>query len=395
MSSEAAGHSPPRVMTALLVLLATQSVVVMAVFSAPVMALDLASRIGAAPHVVGYFSSVVFATAMLATLLCGPVIDRFGPVRISQVTALLAAVGLCLIALPSAPALFAGAVVLGIAYGPGNPASSLLLQRTTPPHRRATVFSLKQTAVPLGGVLAGTAIPALAALVGFVDALLGAAIACLMIALVVQVWRPVLDVGRTAALAPVSLRAPFLALREGGRLRRLAFYAFCLASVQFTFGALFVSYLQEAADVAATVAGPVLSVAMATSVAMRIVLGHAADRAGGRFVLAVLSIVAAFSALGAALFGGGGFLLLASIGVVLGVVSFSWNGIFLSEVAAAAAPGAVARATSGAMFFVFLGGFAGPGLAATIIALSASYAPAFLMLAALACLGTAALFRMR
>jgi MFS family permease len=50
-------------------------------------------------------------------------------------------------------------VALGIAYGPMNHASTVLSARYTPPARRARIFSLKQTAVPIGGVVAGNMTP--------------------------------------------------------------------------------------------------------------------------------------------------------------------------------------------------------------------------------------------
>src|SRR5690606_33542910 len=51
-----------------------------------------------------------------------------------------------------------GAALCGIGYGPVTPASSQMLIRTTPPERTAFVFSLKQSGVPLGGLLVGVAL---------------------------------------------------------------------------------------------------------------------------------------------------------------------------------------------------------------------------------------------
>jgi MFS family permease len=89
-----------------------------------------------------------------------------------------------------------GAALIGMGYGPITPASSHLLARATPPHRVALVFSIKQTGVPLGGVVAGAFVPALLLTGGIVAALLAVAAANLVCALVAQPLRAFLDSDR-------------------------------------------------------------------------------------------------------------------------------------------------------------------------------------------------------
>ena len=60
-----------------------------------------------------------------------------------------------------------GALVMGTGYGPVTPSSSAILVDRTPENRRAFVFSLKQTGVPIGGALAGAIIPALILAIGW------------------------------------------------------------------------------------------------------------------------------------------------------------------------------------------------------------------------------------
>jgi hypothetical protein len=77
--------------------------------------------------------------------------------------------------------------------------------------------------------------------------------------------------------------------------------------------------------------------------------------------------------------------------VVLGAAAFSWNGVYLAEVAQASPSGAVASATAGTMFFVFLGGFVGPALLAATISASGRYEAGLAVLAAMAAIGAALL----
>ncbi|NJM34561.1 MAG: MFS transporter, partial [Rhodomicrobium sp.] len=75
----------------------------------------------------------------------------------------------------------------------------------------------------------------------------------------------------------------------------------------------------------------------------------------------------------------------------LAAASFSWNGLYLAEVASAAPTDLIASATAGTMFFVFMGGFLGPGLVSTAISLSGYYEAGFVVLGVMAALGGAAL----
>src|SRR3546814_15451906 len=61
--------------------------------------------------------------------------------------------------------------LMGLSNGTANPAGSDVLQRYSPPGTRNLIFSIKQAGVPLGGVIAGLAIPAMVISVGWRAAL--------------------------------------------------------------------------------------------------------------------------------------------------------------------------------------------------------------------------------
>ncbi|MGB0084544.1 MAG: MFS transporter [Rhodomicrobiaceae bacterium] len=374
----------------LVAMLVTQAAVVMAAFTAPVLAKQIAGALQMPAALIGYYTSIVFAGAMAASLISGPLIQRYGAVRVSQGTVLLAALGLVSLAAGHPAGVVTSAILAGLAYAPGNPASSQLLAQTTPPQHRNAIFSLKQTAVPIGVTITGFATPFLLQFLPWQAALLVLAGLCIGVVAAVEPWRPSLDArGPTEAVR----FSPFAALRlvfAVPVLRRLGIVSLALASVQFGFSAIFATYLQEAQHISTGSAGLLLSAAMVTSVILRVALGATADRFGARQILIGMTLImVVFAAL--LTFLAAPLPAVAITGVVLGAASFSWNGVYLAEVADAAPKEFVASATAGTMFFVFLGGFIGPGLVSTAISLSGAYEAGFAVLSVIAALGATAL----
>ena len=54
-----------------------------------------------------------------------------------------------------------GSILIGLGYGLTNPPSAVLLARATSIYNRGLIFSLKQSGVPLGGVIAAVSTPLL------------------------------------------------------------------------------------------------------------------------------------------------------------------------------------------------------------------------------------------
>ena len=130
----------------------------------PTLAPVLTAQAGVTPAFVGHLSAVSTVGSMVFLLAGIPLIRRTGPIRALQIGALLAAIGVALIAVPFWPAIALGSFLIGIGYGPTAPAGSDLVQRFAPKRHRALVFSIKQAGVPLGGVLAGLMLPPLVAI---------------------------------------------------------------------------------------------------------------------------------------------------------------------------------------------------------------------------------------
>src|SRR3546814_8417778 len=133
----------------------------MILLTLPVVAPVVAEYLGISAAYVCLYIAIAYAGAMAASLFAGGAVRRFGAIRASQAGLLLSALGVsvCAIASPIASAI--GALLIGLGYGPITPSSSHLLAKNTPAHRMSFVFSIKQTGVPLGGVLAGVVVPGL------------------------------------------------------------------------------------------------------------------------------------------------------------------------------------------------------------------------------------------
>ena len=159
--------------------LGVQAMIVMASLVVPLTAAAVAPSLGLEPHLVGYYASLTFLAAALASLATPQWVRRYGAIRVHQIMLLVAVAGLAVLSAETLAGFIISALLLGLAYGPANPASSSLLTRYTSSGTRARVFSLKQTAVPLGGAVAGFAVPFLMTRIGWLGAALAvAASAC-------------------------------------------------------------------------------------------------------------------------------------------------------------------------------------------------------------------------
>lgn len=362
------------------VTLAIQALVSMAVITVPVLAPALGAALSVSPALVGVYIAMVYGAAMLASLSGGAVVARFGAIRVSQMSLVLCATGLAVGTLPSVVAVAAGALLVGLGYGPVTPASSHLLARSTPAHRMSLVFSLKQTGVPLGGVLAGALVPLLLGW-GWQAALLCVAVANLACAVVAQPLRRELDADRDARKPFVigHLATPVRLVLSHPELRRLAGCSFVFSIAQLSLTTYLVTYLNATLGYSLVTAGLALSVAQFAGVGGRIAWGYVADRwLGARRMLTLLTVLMTLSALATALVPAGTApALVLLVLVVYGMSAIGWNGVYLAEVARQAPAGQASLATGGSLAFTFFGVVLGPPVFGALAGLTGSYRAGF------------------
>ncbi len=146
--------------------MAMQAIIVMASLTVPILASAMAPELGVPPHLVGFYSALIYGLAACTSLLTPGFVRRWGVIRLHQGMLILTALALATLTTAHVSSFAISGIALGLAYGPTNPASTVLLARFAPTHLRARIFSLKQTAVPIGGTLAGFLTPRLAKWIG-------------------------------------------------------------------------------------------------------------------------------------------------------------------------------------------------------------------------------------
>jgi MFS family permease len=374
--------TPPRTgfVVPLILMLAVQALTSAASQAIPVLATDAALSFGVAEDRVGFFVSVSYFVSMMAALFGGTYAARYGAIRVSQVSLSLCALGLLIFAIGSAWILLPAAFVLGLAYGPATPASSQILARVTPARLMNVVFSIKQTGVPLGGIIAGSIMAPLVVFAGWRWAAIALAGACLVLVAILQPSRTRLDV-ETAAARPTlrQLFAPLKLLLAMPELRRLSIISIAFSAIQVSLSTYLVIFLIERTGAGLIAAGLVLTVTQLAGVAGRVLWGSVADwTRRPRLLLALLGLAMTAGAIAIS------FVdrswpqeALIALLIAFGGTAIGWNGVFLAEVARIAGPAKAGQLTGATAVFTFAGPMLGPSLFSLILLLSSSYAVAF------------------
>ena len=383
----------------LLATLFIQAMVAMALLTLPVMAPVAAQALSVSPAMVGFYVSITYLGAMFASLTSGNTVSRFGPIRVSQLGLLLCALGLCLCATPWLPVIAIGALLIGLGYGPITPASSQILARTTPADRMALVFSIKQTGVPLGAMMAGAIVPSIMLAFNWQWTMVMVAIACVLSALLAQPLRQELDELRQANLPfqMSALTSPIRMVLGHRPLATMAACSFMFCMVQMSLTTYLVTYLHDDLSYGLVSAGLLLSVTQMGGMGGRILWGFVADKwLGAQKTLALLAALMALCSLTTALF----LPVLPLWGIwmvliVFGASAIGWNGVYLSEVARQAPEGKASVATGGTLTFTFLGVVIGPPIFGALSTAFGSYRAGFLALVLTSSLCAWVLFRLR
>ena len=391
----------PPLWSILLALLAVHVAGMGGFLTVPVLAPAIAPESGLPVGLAGLHTGLVYAGALVSGPMTGPLIRRWGGIRVLQGGLVIMGCGIALAALAHPLALAASAFVAGLGHGPVTPGSSHVVAARTPPRRRALVFSLKQCGVPLGAMVVAASTPAIAALAGWRAGVLAMAAVCLLVALAIQPLRAALDAERDPLAGRTGPRAIFresmgtlALLRRDVALARLTVMACGFGIVQFCFSTFFVAFQVAGLGVPLAEAGLRLAVAQAGGVAGRIGWALLADRFGARPAMLVCGsgIVVATLALVLADAGWPGVLLLL-VGLVMGLTAVGWNGVMLAEAARLAPPGQVGAATSALSFCFGATMLVAPPLFSLLIAVTGGYAAGFLMCALAAMVGTLAIVR--
>jgi len=334
--------------------------------SPPVMARQIAHSLGLSPQIAGVYVGLVYAGAIFSSSFAASLITRLGPLRTSCACVVTGGAGLALLAIPHLAVSLLATAIIGLSYGPLTPASSHVLARYRSDAGMAFLVSVRQTSVPMGGVLAGLVAPPLVLGLGWhaacvsmggVTAALGAAV--WIAGSVVRNELPDKPHGHSASLfEPVR----FIFRRPG--LASLATSSVAYAAMQLVLSSFLVVYLTSVARLNLVLAGALLSASQLAGVAGRLGWGFVADRVPApRLLLLGIALLMAVAAGLMSLFTAAWPVgAIAVVVILLGATASGWNGVFLAEIIHDVKPAEVGLATSGSMMFAYMGTVLGPSL---------------------------------
>ena len=367
--------------TATGVMLLQQALSSMSGFALQVLMPSIAADTGISPYLIGVYVPLLYAGSMVSSILAGGLLLRLGAFRVGQICLLTTGLGM-LLCLQGDLALFViGGLVIGLGNGPSTPAGSHVLSRYTTRTNAAMLYSLKQTGVPVGGMIAGVLLPLLALSFGWRGALIGAALLCLAFVAIFQPLRREFDSDRQPgrSLRMMDVRATLTTVLRESRYRELAIAICVFTGLQVIFASFFVSFLSERLGWSNAEAGFVYSIAMVSGIGFRILWGWLAARfLAPTYMLAILGAGMATAVFGISLVEPGWHIYaIWAAALLFGATGIGFQGVLLAEVARIAPPGMAGVITGGTVFFAFVGMIVFPALFGAILSAGLSYETAF------------------
>lgn len=331
---------------------------------------------------IGIYFGVMALSALVAQLGCGSFIVRYGALRVSQIALVMLTAGAALAALGTPVPLILSAVIGGGGGAVSTPASSHLLSRCTSLRYLPLVFSIKQTAVPAGLLLAGVLGPPLTEWSSWRVTMLLCAAACAVLAVVLQPLRRIFDTDRvpTRRFRFSDFKATLTVVLATPGLRALSFACLAFNGVQTVFTAYFVTYLTTI-GYTPVAAGFLFSVAVAVAVPGRILWGWiGSSYVTPSLVMAGLALGMAGSAALLALSSAGWpVLLVGLVACVLSATALSWHGVLLAETASASPEDMRGGVTGGVLSFGQVGALVLPLIYSGFLDLTGSYGIGFIV----------------
>ena len=354
----------------------------------PLIAAAIVLDLAVDPALVGVYLAISAVAGFLTTLGCGGFIMRYGALRMTQVGMLALGIGLSITTAGWLPLFAAGAFIGGLGQAISTPSSSHLLGRLAPLRLAPLVFSIKQTGVPAGLMLAGLVAPLLVVEAGWRTALLAVASLCFLSVLALQPLRARFDVDRIAGqpLSPAAVRANVVGVLRDPALRTMCVAMFSFVGLQSLFTGFFVLYLVRGLGYDLARAGMVFAIAVAIAVPARIGWGWLASHlVKPATLLALLGVgMAGATTLVALIEADWPTWAAAVIACAMSVTAVSWHGVLLAEVARLSPPGRIGATTGAVLAFGDAGSLVLPLLFSAALSLTGGYASGFLIGASLA-----------
>ena len=349
---------------AIVAMLVQQTVATTAKVGLPALFPALASDLSFNAELVLVYTWFFALVSLVFMACCGGIIQRFGALRTSQLGCVSMALGLILAAFTHQTLLlipiFAITVLL-ISSGTtvATPASSQILAEYAPRKWAPLVFSIKQTGVPAGVVISGLVLVPLAVSFGWRMTLIGTAIICVLISVILQPLREEFDKNRDPDAVP-RLSDFIVNIKDVIKLperRGMAIAAFSFVGMQSVYTNFTITYLYEDLSFSLEEAGKVLGLATFLAIPARILWGWMSSTLfQPRQLLAFLALIMAISTtLMGAFDKHWSHAAVLAVNCAISLSVLSWHGVLLSEAARLAPAGEAGRITGGVLAFGALG----------------------------------------
>jgi MFS family permease len=357
-----------------------QTVVSMVSLTPPVMSEDVVATLGLPTGAIGFYAGLVYFFVIITNSVSAPLIAAIGPLRLSFACIVLAGLGLMLFGSGSVLGILL-ATVIGLSYGPLTPASSLVLAGQSRSPAFTLLVSVRQTSVPLGGVLAGILVPLMMVRLGWQSSCGALGLCATVVSLVTALSLPIIrreqPVGRTGFSGGLLGPVRFIIQRQV--LLTLSAASTIFGALQLILSSFLVIYLVTVVGHDLMSAGTLLGVSQISGVLGRVWWGYVADRiTSPRRLLGLIGVGMALACVAAASLdytGPGWFAL--PVTVLFGATASGWNGVLLAEVMREVKPAEVGFAISGTLMFTYSGVIIGPplfGVAVTLVGLQGACA---------------------
>lgn len=338
---------------------------------------------------VGLIATAMSLTSAPSALFGGRAADRVGERRVLILSGVIMTLAAWAVSRSDGYwSLVLGCLFLGLGTGVQNPAGSAAIMRWFPPRQRGVAMGIRQTGVPLGGILAAGVAPAVALAYGWRwTYVLGGGLALVGAALIFLAYH---DPPRHAGDGASSPRSLAELLRDK-RLLLLALIFNCQLFTQFSVTTYFVLFLHEALETPVVGAAALLAVVNGVAMAARIGWGLLSDRrfrGRRRPVLLIIVLLTICSTLTTAVLPSSTpYALLVGLAALFGVSAFAWTGVLGTLVIETAGRESAGSAISLVQVLATPASLLSPPLFGFLTDLSGSYRLAWVVLTVVSSLG--------
>ena len=331
----------------------------------------------------GLLASAYALTQGIFGLPVGGVIDRIGVRRALIAANLLAAVGALLLGFAGSfvTALFAMGVT-GLAYSFVNPATSKGVFIWFPARRRGTAMGIKQTGVPLGGIV-GASLGALAMQIEWRTLLYVIAGGATLVA-TTCLWLP--RGGDASARIRLNILSDIRAILSDRNLNIFNLGVGFYQAAQFNFLAYITLFMREAVQASQPLAAACLGIAQAASALGRLGWGAVSDFlfSGRRKpVLVIMGSVGLTALIALAFITPGWVVLGVALTAVIGLTVPGYVALVQNIIVEAAEPRLAATAVGYNRIFAAVGATLGPPIFGATVDFFSSYSFGWLMTSAI------------